>query len=413
MMALAAYMTRSLQLVFGTTKQAQAQRAEELHRDVFEDIPLREPASPSNRSRATSISQTVSDLPPAQLAEPAQLRVQDHRHNDNTTQVRALDAALATAPPSPVLPHQDPPSPARVERYAAHLSRLADTITFGFVFLFVGTPVYFATPSTLPLHLAISVLAYQAATRLVPASYLRFLHPVLVSSLVTVLVIWAFATMNRVSLRSALLSYRTGTNYRALLRLREEGADLSRLGPEARRCAGLLAAPEDRLGHAAVPDFSLTDNTLLTAGARKGLVRKGLIDRAAARAFAQDVIRAFDVRTPGPGTAAKALSGGNLQKFVIGREVMQAPRVLVVNQPTWGVDAGAAAAVRQSLLDLAGKGAGVIVISQDLDEILELSDRFCALNEGRLSAPVPTDGLTLDQIGLMLGGAHGMEVAHL
>ncbi|MDQ1900682.1 ABC transporter ATP-binding protein [Paracoccus sp. WLY502] len=192
-----------------------------------------------------------------------------------------------------------------------------------------------------------------------------------------------------------------------------EGADLSRHGPEARRSAGLLAAPEDRLGHAAVPDFSLTDNTLLTAGARKGLVRKGMIDRAAARAFAEAVIRAFDVRTPGPGTAAKALSGGNLQKFVIGREVMQAPRVLVVNQPTWGVDAGAAAAVRQSLLDLARSGAGVIVISQDLDELLELSDRFCALNEGRLSAPRPTDGLTLDQIGLMLGGAHGMEVAHL
>jgi simple sugar transport system ATP-binding protein len=92
---------------------------------------------------------------------------------------------------------------------------------------------------------------------------------------------------------------------------------------------------------------------------------------------------------------------------------MQAPRVLVVNQPTWGVDAGAAAAVRQSLLDLARQGAGVIVISQDLDELLELSDRFCALNEGRLSDPRPTEGLTLDQIGLMLGGAHGMEVAHL
>lgn len=192
-----------------------------------------------------------------------------------------------------------------------------------------------------------------------------------------------------------------------------EGADLSRLGPQDRRIAGLLAAPEDRLGHAAVPDFSLTDNTLLTAGPRKGLVRNGLIDRPAARAFAGDVIRAFDVRTPGPDTAAKALSGGNLQKFVIGREVMQSPRVLVVNQPTWGVDAGAAAAVRQSLLDLVRQGAGVIVISQDLDEILELSDRFCALNEGRLSDSVPTEGLTLDRIGLMLGGSHGMEVAHL
>lgn len=191
------------------------------------------------------------------------------------------------------------------------------------------------------------------------------------------------------------------------------GNDLSRLGPEARRRAGLLSAPEDRLGHAAVPGFSLTDNTLLTAGARQGIIRKGLVDYTAARRFAERVIAAFDVRTPGPGTAAGALSGGNLQKFVIGREVLGDPRVLVVNQPTWGVDAGAAAAIRQSLLDLAAKGAGVIVISQDLDELLELSDRFCALNEGRLSPPRATDGLTIDEIGLMLGGAHGMEVGHV
>ncbi|MFV0386766.1 ABC transporter ATP-binding protein [Paracoccus sp. (in: a-proteobacteria)] len=191
-----------------------------------------------------------------------------------------------------------------------------------------------------------------------------------------------------------------------------EGRDLSGASPQARRKAGLLAAPEDRLGHAAVPDFSLTENTLLTAGPRRGLVRNGLIDGRAARDYAEQVIRDFDVRTPGPGTAARALSGGNLQKFVIGREVLQAPRVLVVNQPTWGVDAGAAAAVRQSLLDLARAGAGVIVISQDLDELLELSDRFCALNEGRLSDPRPTEGLSLDEIGLMLGGAHGMEAAH-
>ncbi|AUH32852.1 ABC transporter ATP-binding protein [Paracoccus tegillarcae] len=190
-----------------------------------------------------------------------------------------------------------------------------------------------------------------------------------------------------------------------------DGNDLSATGPDQRRLAGLLAAPEDRLGHAAVPDFSLTDNTLLTAGTRKGLVRRGMIDHSAARAYAEEVIASFDVRTPGPGTAARALSGGNLQKFVIGREVLQAPRVLVVNQPTWGVDAAAAAAVRQSLLNLARDGAGVIVISQDLDELMELSDRFCALNEGRLSPPRPTEDLTLDEIGLMLGGAHGMAEA--
>ncbi len=191
------------------------------------------------------------------------------------------------------------------------------------------------------------------------------------------------------------------------------GADLSTLGPDPRRAAGLLSAPEDRLGHAAVPQFSLTENTLLTAGGRQDIVKGGLVDNTAARRFAEAVIKAFDVRTPGPGTAAGALSGGNLQKFVIGREVLGNPRVLVVNQPTWGVDAGAAASIRQALLDLAAKGAGVIVISQDLDELLELSDRFCALNNGRLSDPRPTEGLTLDEIGLMLGGAHGMEVGHV
>ena len=191
------------------------------------------------------------------------------------------------------------------------------------------------------------------------------------------------------------------------------GADVSALGPEARRRAGLLAAPEDRLGHAAVPEMSLTENAILTAATRQGLAKGGMIDHAAARRFAESIIAGFDVRTPGPSTAAGALSGGNLQKFVIGREIMQEPRALIVNQPTWGVDASAAAAIRQALLDLAARGAAVVVISQDLDELLELSDRFAALNEGRLSAPVPTEGLTLEQVGLMLGGAHGMEVAHV
>ena len=119
------------------------------------------------------------------------------------------------------------------------------------------------------------------------------------------------------------------------------------------------------------------------------------------------------MRTPGPHVAARALSGGNLQKFVIGREVLQAPEVLIVNQPTWGVDAAAAAAIRQALLDLAAKGAAVIVISQDLDELMEVADRFAALNEGRLSEPRATKGLTIEEVGLMLGGAHGMQEAQL
>ena len=98
---------------------------------------------------------------------------------------------------------------------------------------------------------------------------------------------------------------------------------------------------------------------------------------------------------------------------MIGREVLQRPDVLVVNQPTWGVDASAAAAIRQALLDLATKGSALIIISQDLDELMEISDRFAALNEGRLSDPQPAADLSVDQIGLMMGGAHGMEVAHV
>ena len=191
------------------------------------------------------------------------------------------------------------------------------------------------------------------------------------------------------------------------------GEDIGALSVRARRERSLLAAPEERMGHAAAPDMSLTENALMTAATRKGLERKGFLNWGAAQSFASEIIKAFDVRTPGPANAARSLSGGNLQKFVIGREILQAPDVFVVNQPTWGVDAAAAAAIRQAILDLAAKGTAVVCISQDLDELMEISDRFAALNEGRLSAPRPAQGLTVDEIGLMLGGAHDMEVAHV
>ncbi len=192
-----------------------------------------------------------------------------------------------------------------------------------------------------------------------------------------------------------------------------QGKDVSVMGPTPRRAMGILSAPEERLGHAAAPDMSLTENAMLTGAARENLDKGGMLDWPAARRFAEKIIAEFDVRTPGPGNAARSLSGGNLQKFVIGREVLQRPDLLVVNQPTWGVDASAAASIRQALLDLAENGTALIIISQDLDELMEISDRFAALNEGRLSEPRPAKGLTVDEIGLMMGGAHGMEVAHV
>ncbi len=184
-----------------------------------------------------------------------------------------------------------------------------------------------------------------------------------------------------------------------------EGKSIGQLGPNARRSISVLAAPEERLGHAAAPDMSLIENALLTGRARKGLDKNGFLRWGAARRFAKDIIEKFDVRTPSSKNAARSLSGGNLQKFVIGREVLQDPRVLVVNQPTWGVDAAAAAAIRQALLDLAAKGAAIIVISQDLDELMEISDQFCALNEGRLSKARRTADLNVEEIGLMMGGS--------
>ncbi|MBR3369280.1 MAG: ABC transporter ATP-binding protein [Rhodobacteraceae bacterium] len=194
--------------------------------------------------------------------------------------------------------------------------------------------------------------------------------------------------------------------------VRLKGAPVGHLGPNGRRALGLVAAPEERLGHAAAPDMSLTENALLSAARRKMLTKHGFIDWRKTERFADDIIGRFDVRTPGPHVLARALSGGNLQKFVIGREIELDPDVIIVNQPTWGVDAAAAATIRQALLDLAAKGAGVLVISQDLDELLEISDRFAALNEGRLSDTRPAKGLTVEDIGLMMGGAGDMHVAH-
>ncbi len=208
-----------------------------------------------------------------------------------------------------------------------------------------------------------------------------------------------------------LLAALSGERTTAPGTIRLGGREIGALGPAARRALGLLAAPEERLGHAAAPDMSLTENAFLTGAVRERLVRHGLIDWSRSRDFACRIIEGFDVRTPGPEVPARALSGGNLQKFVIGREVMQHPEVLVVNQPTWGVDAAAAGAIRQAILDLAGAGAAVIVISQDLDELMEISDSFAALNEGHLSTPRPAEGLSVEEIGLMLGGVHGGTTA--
>ena len=186
-----------------------------------------------------------------------------------------------------------------------------------------------------------------------------------------------------------------------------EGKAAGHDGVTKRRTAGAAFVPEERLGHAAVPNFILSHNAVLTRHATDGdLAQNGVINKGVALRIAGDVIKAFDVRKGKVDPEARSLSGGNLQKFTVGRELERKPTVLVVNQPTWGVDAGAAATIRQALIDLARSGAAVVVISQDLDEIFEIADRIAVISRGQLSEAQPAKQYTLEKIGLLMAGAH-------
>ncbi len=183
-----------------------------------------------------------------------------------------------------------------------------------------------------------------------------------------------------------------------------DGVPAGHMGPQERRRAGGCFVPEERNGHGAVTTMSLAENAFLSGFHQGSLVRYGVIDTGRTAAFARDIIKRFDVRTTGPRAEARSLSGGNLQKFLVGREVLQAPAVLVINQPTWGVDAGAALAIHEAIMALAERGAAVIIISQDLDEIFVLADRIAVIAGGQVSTPMPTREATVESIGRLMGG---------
>ncbi|MEX3932796.1 ABC transporter ATP-binding protein [Paraburkholderia phymatum] len=184
------------------------------------------------------------------------------------------------------------------------------------------------------------------------------------------------------------------------------GKPAGKLGAAARRKLGFAFVPEERLGRGAVPAMSLAENALLTAH-RQQMVRSGWIDAGAMRAFAKRCIEAFDVRCGGEGALAQSLSGGNLQKFIVGREILQAPKVLVVAQPTWGVDVGAAAFIRQQLLDLSARGVAILVISEELEELFDICDRLAVLARGRLSPSRKTGDTNAEEIGRWMAGLFG------
>ena len=184
-----------------------------------------------------------------------------------------------------------------------------------------------------------------------------------------------------------------------------DGQGAGTLGVTERRRLGAAFVPEERLGHGAAPRMKLSENALLTGHAASGMVKRGFINKPATLAAVDRTTTTFDVRKAKRDPEAVSLSGGNLQKFVVGREILREPGVLVVSQPTWGVDAGAAATIRQALIDLAARGTAVLVISQDLDELTEIADRIAVMFHGRLSAPLNAVEATREALGLLMGGA--------
>jgi simple sugar transport system ATP-binding protein len=198
-----------------------------------------------------------------------------------------------------------------------------------------------------------------------------------------------------------------------------DGIACGNLSITRRRKLGAAFVPEERLGHGTAPRMKLSENALLTGHAAGGMVNHGFVDTQATLKTVDRTTETFDVRKAKRDPEAASLSGGNLQKFVVGREILRNPAVLVVNQPTWGVDAGAAAVIRQALLDLSAAGCAVLVTSQDLDELVEISDRIAVMFHGRLSAPLTRAEATREQLGLLMGGSglqhqepEPKEVAH-
>jgi len=180
------------------------------------------------------------------------------------------------------------------------------------------------------------------------------------------------------------------------------GRKAGHMHPRRRRALGLHFVPEERLGRGAVPTLGLSHNLLLTrqeAVGKGGWIRLGALERQAAA-----IIDRFKVKASGPGAAARSLSGGNLQKFIVGREIDARPKVFVVSQPTWGVDVGAAALIRGEILALRDAGCAVLVVSEELDELFEISDRLYVIAKGRMSPPVDRAAATVAQIGEWMSG---------
>jgi len=180
--------------------------------------------------------------------------------------------------------------------------------------------------------------------------------------------------------------------------------NIEKLNPQKRRDLSIAFVPENRLGHSAVPELTLSENILLSQFPNNGFSKQGILNNNLINEYADKVIKKFNVVTPGSDAKASSLSGGNLQKFVIGREISSKPKLLIISHPTWGIDAGAEHSIRESLIELSRNGTSIIVLSQDLDELIEITHRISVIFEGKLSEALNTKEVDISKLGLLMGG---------
>ena len=180
--------------------------------------------------------------------------------------------------------------------------------------------------------------------------------------------------------------------------------NIESFNPQKRRDLSIAFVPENRLGHSAVPELTLSENILLSQFPNNGFSKQGILNNNLIEEHAKKVIKNFNVVTSGSDAKASSLSGGNLQKFVIGREILSQPKLLIISHPTWGIDAGAEYSIRESLIELSKNGTSIIVLSQDLDELIEITHRISVIFEGKLSKPLNTKQVDISKLGLLMGG---------
>ncbi|TFL17515.1 ABC transporter ATP-binding protein [Jannaschia formosa] len=211
--------------------------------------------------------------------------------------------------------------------------------------------------------------------------------------------------------QSALAGLLAGLERPSAGEMEIRGAPSGPWTPRAAIAAGIGRIPEDRHGSGTVGDFDLAENAMLELYARPPFSRGGWIDRKAARAWAERVIDRYDVRCPGPEAPIRLLSGGNMQKLILGRVMETSPEVILANQPVRGLDIGALTYVHEQLLAARDRGAAVLLISEDLDEVISLSDVIHAISEGRLSPPFARGTMTPAELGEWMTGARFDDAA--